>query len=55
MIIALGIISTMVGLICAVFGSIFLVNNAGLVALVLFGYTAFILGVVLIFLGRMND
>ena len=55
MIIALGIISTIVGLICAVFGSIFLVNNAGLVALVLFGNTAFLLGVTLIIIGRMND
>lgn len=55
MILALGIIATVVGLLCAVFGSIFLVSNAGLVALVLFGNTAFLLGVTLIIIGRMND
>lgn len=55
MILTLGIISTIVGLLCAVFGSIFLATNIGLVALILFGNTAFLLGVALIFIGRMND
>lgn len=51
----LGIIVTIIGLLCEVLGSIFLSYNLALVGLIMFGNTAFLVGVALIVLAKMED